>query len=130
MNENTTIGGFYSDQHGNGILLHSVCGQVARYIQSVSDAGDNPKLQETLENLKPYVFLGSTRNRICIRNCVMIVFLIVGRLFLSRRYLLFQPYLVYCCVEGYEFPVPIDIACIRIGYKFEQNRFDNKSRTC
>ena len=74
MNENTTIGGFYSDQHGNGIVLHSVCGQVARYIQSVSDAGDNPKLQETLENLKPYVFLGSTRNRICIRNCVMMFF--------------------------------------------------------
>ena len=52
-------------------MLHSVCGQVARYIQSVSDVGDNPKLQETLENLKPYVFLGSTRNRICIWNCVM-----------------------------------------------------------
>jgi len=29
--------------------------KVARYIQSVSDVGDNPKLQETLENLKPYV---------------------------------------------------------------------------
>eukprot|EP00435_Cladocopium_sp_Y103_P057668 s912_g19.t4 len=28
--------------------------KVARYIQSVSDAGDNPKLQESLEALKPY----------------------------------------------------------------------------
>ena len=35
--------------------------QVARYIQSVSDAGDNPKLQETLEALKPYACLGERK---------------------------------------------------------------------
>ena len=39
--------------------MSSTFRQVARYIQSVSDAGENPKLQETLEALKPYACLGA-----------------------------------------------------------------------
>ena len=41
------------------VLMNPASRQVARYIQSVSDAGDNPKLQETLEALKPYACLGA-----------------------------------------------------------------------
>lgn len=42
-------------------LMNPASQQVARYIQSVSDAGDNPKLQETLEALKPYACLGERK---------------------------------------------------------------------
>ncbi|CAJ1394375.1 unnamed protein product [Effrenium voratum] len=60
--------------------------KVARYIAAVSQAGDSPKVQETLESLKPFARLSSRKTPLC-HPCPFLFFLFFH--FLSASWIVF-----------------------------------------